>query len=335
MNVRRAVRWASEAAGLLSVLVAHGCGGALVETRPQVAVLRNEIEAVVVLPPRLGFGKLVEQRRAGRRVADFVIEATGGHAILADELPGADPELVTAGIRAMGEEPKRTVVFAMIAARENRAESNAIPGARRAAPIRRYADFTVRLDVRSGETNETIGSVETYSSVYASAPEVDPQGRPLGLAQAAKEAVTEAIRKFAPHLAQPAGPPRFATLVESPPRVSAATPPVKLSASDRLRKLRALYPEVPERDLTALANSQARFLVIAAGTRSAMGLEPHDLVSGTGGKSLGSRAAFARALARGDTPAISVERGGNRFLVGQTQTMIARAPPSSPKSHLP
>jgi len=326
MIVQRILGGTGVVMGLLSLVVAQGCGGALVHARPDLAASGAHITTVVMLPPRLGFGKLAEQRRAGRRVGDFLIEATGGHAILADELPGTDPELVTEGIQSTGEDPKRTLIFSILAARENRAESNAIPGMRGRAPIRRYADFTVRLDVHSGETNEIIGTVETYSTVYASDPEVDSQGRPLGLAQAAREAIIEAIRRFAPPLAQPPGPSRFATLAESPGRAGADTTFGSVSAVDRLRKLQTLYPEVAPAELTALASGPARFLVIAPGNLSALGLEAHDLVSGMGGRNLGGRAAFARKLARGNTPALSVDRGGSRFLVGQSQTVIARAP---------
>ena len=301
-----------------------GCGGPLVQARPDSAGLSEGIETVVMLPPRLGFGKLAEQRRAGRRVGDFLIEATGGHAILAEELPGTDPELVTAGIRAVGEDPRHTLVFSILAARENRAESNAIPGMRGTAPVRRYSDFTVHLDVRGGETNEILGSVETYSTVYTNAPEIDPRGGPLGLAQAAREAIVEAIRRFAPRLVQAARAARFATLAELPSRAGADSASGPTSAMDRLRKLRILYPEVAETDLAALASSNARFVVIGAGSRCALGLEPHDLVTGTGGRNLGSRAAFARMLARGDTPALRIDRAGSRFLIGQT--MVARAP---------
>src|SRR5438552_7995995 len=82
-----------------------GCATSVMHARPDAATLAPKVTAVVALPPRLGFGHAVDQRRAARRMGDALIEATGGHAILADELPRLDPELLADGVRALGEDP--------------------------------------------------------------------------------------------------------------------------------------------------------------------------------------------------------------------------------------
>src|SRR6185369_16045097 len=82
-----------------------GCGEPIVHLRPEAEALASSVGAVVLLPPRLAFGRAAEQRRAARRAGDTLIDATGGHAILADELPSLDPERIADGVRELGEDP--------------------------------------------------------------------------------------------------------------------------------------------------------------------------------------------------------------------------------------
>jgi len=305
---------AGAAAGVLS-----GCGTSIVHSRPDAALIAPKVTAVVALSPKLGFGRAAEQRRAARRTGDALIEATGGHAILGEELGRTDPELIADEIRRLGEDPTQTLTFSVTAARGERIEAvgGVTSGPR---PVRRYMDYVVRLDVRRSDQRDVIGSIETCATAFASGPEVDSQGKPLGLQKAINEAMGHALKTFAPQLI-PSKP--FPQVVEVPQRTDDSIQGGALAAIDKLRKLEALYPELSTDDLAALASSRARFLIVSPGRLASVGLERGDLVSGMGGQSLGSRAALARTLARGDVPAMSVDRVGGRFLVGQT--LVARA----------
>lgn len=303
----------------LSYLV--GCGSAIVHTRADADSLIPNVTAVLALSPRLGYGRATEQRRAARRTGDTLIEATGGHAILADELPSTDPELIADGIRGLGEDPTKTLTFSIIASRVERIEAAAIPTmANRVRLVHRFADYTVRLDVRRADHPEVVGSIETFATVLANAPEVDGEGRALGLQQAIDEAVHQALKTFAPNLVAGAA---FPMVIEVPARNEEAATGGALAAVDKLRKLQWLYPEQSPNDLAALASSNAQFMVVKPGRLAELGLVPGDLVSGMGGQNIGGRAALARTLVRGATPAMSIDRGGGRFLVGQT--LVARA----------
>jgi hypothetical protein len=311
----------SAVAALVSWALFAGCGGAIVHSRADAALLIPRVAAIVSLPPRLGFGKAGIERRAARRTSDTLIEATGGHAILDDELPSTDPELIADGVRGLGEDPQQTLTFSIIAARSQRIEAVAVPGmASQLRPTHRLFDYMVRLDVRRADGPDILGSIETFTTVLASAPEVDGQGKPLGLQRAIDDALHQALKTFAPNLAQ--GQP-FPTVVEVPARHQEATIAGALGAVDKLRRLQVLYPELSPDDLAALAASNARFLIVKAGRLASLGVRPGDLISGTGGRTLGGRAALARTLARGEIPAMSIDRGGGRFLIGQT--LVARA----------
>ena len=303
-----------------------GCGGALVHVRADLGDLPERINAIVSLPPRLGFGKLADQRRSGRYADDFLIEASGGRTVLAEELRGTDPELIPAGLTALGEDPARAVTFSITAARGNRTEASELPGFGTGQALRHYADYLVRLDVRSALTGELLGSDETYASAYANAPERDTRGHPLGLAQASEDAIREAMRRFTPRLVQSprGGMHGFGRLVEIPPRRGDAgagavqtEPGPTVSASDRLHRLRVLYPEVPESELARLSGSGARLLILDPGRMRVFGIETGDLVRGAGTHQLTSRAALARTLARGDVPTISVDRPAGHFLLAR------------------
>jgi hypothetical protein len=299
-----------------------GCGEAIVHTRGDAGSLIAKVTAVVSLPPKLGFGRAAEQRRANRRTGDALIQLTGGHAILAEELAGGgDPELIADSVRALGEDPAHTLTFAVTGARTERAEAVAVPSSGgRARMVRRYSDYTVRLDVRRADGPDVLGSIETYTTVFTNGPEIDAEGRPLGLQQAIESATRAALKSFAPNLVPTAPFPRLA---EVPARNEETMQGGALAAVDKLRRLQTLYPELSPDDLATLASSNARFLIVEPGRLAALGVTAGDLVSGMGGQTLGSRAALARILARGDTPAMSVDRVSGRFLVGQT--LVARS----------
>ncbi|HMC93494.1 MAG TPA: hypothetical protein VKO16_01860, partial [Polyangia bacterium] len=57
------------------------------------------------------------------------------------------------------------------------------------------------------------------------------------------------------------------------------------------------------------------FLVVAPGALAALGLARGDLLGVPGGQTAASRAALARAVARGQKPALAVERAGQRYIL--------------------
>src|SRR3954469_1326170 len=153
-------------AAAMTAVGSTGCATSVMHARPDAATLAPKVTAVVALPPRLGFGHAMDQRRTARRMGDALIEATGGRAILADELPRLDPELLADGVRALGEDPTQTLTFSVTAGRAERVEPLALPGGggtrSSGRPVRRYVDYTVRLDVRRSDSIDVIGSVETF-----------------------------------------------------------------------------------------------------------------------------------------------------------------------------
>jgi len=277
------------------------------------------VATVVALPPVISFGKPAEHPRTERRLDDALIEATGGHAILADELPQPpDPAGLPAAVRALGEDPARTLTFSITASRSDRSEALELGGARRSGrAVRRYQDYTVRLEVRRCDGGPAVmGTFETFASALAGEPELDARGRPRGLLIAVDEAVAKALRAYAPDLVR--GEP-FPTVIEAP-----ALPPGDhgrrigaRAALEGLKKIQARYPEASTDDLASLSSSRARFLVIKPGRLAALGLQRGDLVSGTGTQPLGGRAALARTLARGETPALGIDRGRTHFVLGR------------------
>lgn len=282
-----------------------------------------EITAIVIFPPLLGFGGPAERLRAARRTEDALIEATGGHAIFAEELEGRSPEAMVPGLRALGEDPQTTLTFSVSVVRSERLDSIGLAGTATAKVVRRYADFTVRLEVRRVPSAEVIGRIETFASALASAPELDSNGKPQGLQKAIDIAVHDALARFAPHL-KPGAP--FPALAEIPAELeqqhaSSGAP----ALVERLRRLVALYPELTLDELSKLATGRARFLIIRPGRLASVGVQAGDLLNGVAGKPLGSRAALSRSLARGEVPPFSVERAGGHFLVGRDVKLTATA----------
>ncbi|HEX2661043.1 MAG TPA: hypothetical protein VHU40_22340, partial [Polyangia bacterium] len=281
-----------------------------------------EITAIVVFPPLLGFGGPAERLRAARRTEDALVEATGGHAIFAEELEGRSPEVMVPGVRALGEDPQTTLTFSVSVVRSERLDSIGLAGSATAKVVRRYADFTVRLEVRRLSSSDVLGRVETFASALASAPELDASGKPQGLQKAIDIAVHDALARFAPRL-KPGAP--FPALAEIPAELEQHAGSGAPALVERLRRLVALYPELTLDELSKLATGRARFLIIRPGRLAAVGVQPGDLLNGVAGKPLGSRAALSRSLARGEVPPFSVERAGEHFLVGRDVKLSAIA----------
>lgn len=143
---------------LALVGLAAGCGGAIVHTRADASSLIPHVSAVLALSPRLGFGRIGDQRRVARRTADMVIQATGGHAILGDELPSVDPELIADGLRTLGEDPEQILTFSVIGARSERVEGSGIGGVH---AVRRFADY-VPFGCQAGRSPGRVGQHRNF-----------------------------------------------------------------------------------------------------------------------------------------------------------------------------
>ena len=83
----------------LAVVGTAGCSST-VEVRPAAESLAPSVATVVGLPLSLGWGGDADLRRIQRRTSDSLIAATGGRAVIAEELvTGEDDAAVTAALR--------------------------------------------------------------------------------------------------------------------------------------------------------------------------------------------------------------------------------------------
>jgi hypothetical protein len=170
---------------------------------------------------------------------------------------------------------------------------------------RLVVDYHAHIDVRQLGSREIIGSVETIASGAPNEPEVGPDGEKHAVMEAIDAALEKAIATFAPRLAMHAS---GAAIVEIPPEAAA-------SVTRRLTALGTLYPELSLDEMEALAKSRERFLVRDPGALAALGIARGDLLGIPGGLTAATRAALARAIARGQRPALAVERGGQRYVL--------------------
>ncbi len=290
----------------LALAFAAGCA-ATVEVRPAAEALAPTIATVVGLPLSIGWGSDAELRRIQRRTSDSLIDATGGHAVIAEELVTGEDDVAVAGaLKALGEDPAHALTFTMSVAMGGRMTNgvSAIPGF--IVGKRLVVDYHAHVDVRLLGTREIIGSVETIASGAPNEPEVGPDGEKHAAMEAIDAALEKAIATFAPRLVSEG---RGATsIVEVPPEAAG-------DVTRRLTALGALYPEISLDEMQALAQSRERFLVLAPGPLRALGIARGDLLGVPGGTTAASRAALARALAHGLRPALAVERGGQRYVL--------------------
>jgi hypothetical protein len=289
----------------LAVVCAAGCTST-VEVRPAAESLAPTIASVVGLPLSIGWGGDTELRRIQRRASDSLIAASGGRAVIAEELvTGEDDAAVAAALKSLGEDPKHALTFTINVGMGGRMENgiSAIPGF--IVGKRLVVDYHAHVDVRQLGTREIIGSVETVASGAPNEPEVGPDGEKHAVMEAIDAALEKAIATFAPRLVPTAA---GATIVEVP---AEAAP----SVTRRLTALGTLYPELSLDEMQALAQSRERFLVLDPGALAALGIARGDLLGIPGGVTAASRAALARAVARDLKPALAVERGGQRYVL--------------------
>lgn len=289
----------------LAVAAVAGCAST-VEVRPGAEAIAPTVTTVVGLPPSIGWGGDADLRRIGRRVSDSLIAASGGHAVIAEELlDGEDDAAVTAALKALGEDPARALTFTINVGMGGRLQNgvSAIPGF--IVGKRLVVDYHATVEVRKLGSREPLGSVETIVSGVPNEPEIGPDGTRNAALEAIDGALQKAVATFAPHLIATG---RAADIVEIPPEAAG-------SVTRRLTLLGALYPELSLDEMEALASSRERFLVRDPGPLAAFGIARGDLLGVPGSVTKASRAALARAVASGLQPALAVMRAGQRYVL--------------------
>jgi hypothetical protein len=281
--------------------------------KPEAEALAPNVTTVVALPPVLEFKRSrVEQARVARRLGDALLAASGGHAIVPEELNDAEGPAVANVVRALGADVAHAITFRVVASRAPRTESTPSPLRGVRTQVYVMLDYLVRLEVGRPGRDDVLGTVETLAAASLDEPEMGPEGESLGLQRAVDEAIADAIGRFAPNLRSSVAPVR---LIEAP----SVTPGKTVTMSQRLSALTVLYPEYPAEFLRKLATSeQARFLVLSPGALQRVGISSGDLLGASRGTVLASRAVLARKLAAGVVPAMYAERAGDRFLISQT-----------------
>jgi hypothetical protein len=293
----------------LATLLAAGCSST-VEVRPAAQVLAPSVTVVVGLPLSIGWGGDVELRRIQRRASDSLIGATGGHAVIAEELvTGEDDAAVGAALRALGEDATRALTFTTSVAMAGRMINGAAPIPGFIVGRRPVVDYHAAVEVRHLGSREVIGMVETIESGAPNEPEVGPDGEKHAAMVALDAAFEKAIAVFAPRL------------VSARPTVEIAEVPTDAaqSVARRLTALGVLYPELSLDQMEQLGRSRERFLVLDPGPLARLGIARGDLLGVPGGVTAASRAALVRAMARGLRPALAVLRDGQRYLLASTR----------------
>ncbi len=291
----------------LAVLVAGSAGCfSSVDLGPRAALLAPDVDVLVGLPISIAWGGAVEWRRIQRRTSDSLLAATGGSAVIAEELKdgesGAD---VAAALRGLGEDASRALTLALTVRIGGRREPgvSAIPGF--IVGSLAIVDYRVHVEVRSAATREVVGSVDTIASGRANDPEVGPRGERRAAMQAIDEALRKTVRAFAPRLARAGRPFDVAEDSAGP----------GASFTRRLSSLAELYPELSIDDMEALALSADSLVVLEPGPLVALGLVRGDLLRLPGRSAKSARAVLARALSRGSPPGLEVDRHGQHYVL--------------------
>ena len=285
-------------------LFAPACG-ATVELRPGAVEYAPTIVSIVEMPPAIDWTGPGAQPRIQRLAADSLIEATGGRAVIADELPGTSDADVQAALRALGEDAANTLTFSITVGLGRRLVTGANPIQSFAAPKRMVVDYLARIEVRHVGGPEIIGTVEATETGALNENGTGNEGEKWAAAAAIDEALDEAVRTFAPRIHTPRRP---TLIVEVPPAAAG-------DLMGKLQTLQRLYPELSLTQMQALAESHERFLVVAPGQLDKLGVAPGDLLGVPGGSTNASRAALTRVVARGGTPLVAVVRGGQRYIL--------------------
>ena len=309
MQLKRFKRFGLESRGALAVMAAaawvSGCSSTI-DVLPAAETLAPRILTVVGLPMSIGWGGPAQLRRVQRRAGDSLIAATGGRAVIAEELTtGEDDAQVTAALRALGEDPALALTFSISVTLGGRQVSGIAPISGFIVGKNLVVDYHARIEVRHVGAGDVIGAVETVATGAPNEPEVAPNGDKRAAMEAIDSAIGKAVATFAPRLVSQA---RAARIVEVPVAESK-------NAAKRLAALGELYPELSLDDTQTLAQSRERFLVLVPGELVMLGIARGDLLGVPGGQTAASRAALARAVARGQKPALAIERAGQRYIL--------------------
>jgi hypothetical protein len=289
---------------LLVLLTLPACG-ATVEMRPGAEALAPAVTTIVALPVAIGWGGAPERARIQRLAGDSLLELTGGRGVIADELRGTGEDDVRAALRALGEDGAHALTFSVSVGIGRRLVNQANPISSFQAQRRLVVDFYAHVEVRHLGAPDVIGSVDVVESGPAGEPEVGPRGERLGPAAAIDAALASAVSSFAPRLYTP---PQRTVIVEVPVDASR-------NLVSKIETLQQLYPELSMADMQLLAESKERFLVVEPGFLTQLGISRGDLLGVPGGTTTASRAALARAVARGGKPLLAIIRGGQRFIL--------------------
>jgi hypothetical protein len=279
--------------------------GTTVEVQPAGRAFAPTIATIVEMPPAIDWTGAGAQQRVQRLAADSLIEVTGGRAVIADELPGTSEADVQAALRALGEDAANALTFSISVGLGRRLVAGANPIASFQRAKRLMTEYVVRVEVRHVGAPDVIGTVEAIETGPVNESE-SARGEKPSVAVAIDAAIDDAVSTFAPRIYTPRRP---TLVVEVPP-----------AASDNLMRkleiLQQLYPELTLAEKQTLAESRERFLVLEPGHLAKLGLVAGDLLGVPGGETRATRAALARAVARGGKPLVAVVRGGQRYILG-------------------
>jgi hypothetical protein len=279
--------------------------GTTVEVQPAGRAYAPTIGTIVEMPPAINWTGPGAQQRIQRLAADSLVEVTGGRAVIADELPGTSEADVQAALRALGEDAANALTFSISVGLGGHLVAGANPISTFQRPKRLMMDYVVRVEVRHVGAPDVIGAVESIETGPINESE-SARGEKRGAAAAIDAALEEAVQTFAPRIYTPR---RTTLIVEVPPAAAG-------DLARKLETLQQLYPELTIAEMQALAESRERFLVLEPGQLGGLGIVAGDLLGVPGGETRASRAALARAVARGRKPLVAVIRGGQRYILG-------------------
>jgi hypothetical protein len=288
----------------LGAVSASACG-TTVEVQPAGRAFAPTIATIVEMPPAIDWTGAGAQQRVQRLAADSLIEVTGGRVVIADELPGTSEADVQAALRALGEDAANALTFSISVGLGRRLVAGANPIASFQRARRLMTEYVVRVEVRHVGAPDVIGAVEAIETGPVNESE-SGRGEKPSVAVAIDAAIDDAVSTFAPRIHTPRRP----TLVVEVPSAVAD------NLARKLEVLQQLYPELTIAEMQTLSESRERFLVLEPGHLAKLGLVAGDLLGVPGGETRATRAALARAVARGGKPMVAVLRGGQRYILG-------------------
>ena len=210
-------------------------------------------------------------------------------------------------MRALHEDAANALTFSVSVGLGRRLVNAANPLHSFHDPKRFIVDYVAHVEVRHVGAPEVIGTTEAIETGPINESESSQRkGEKWSAATAVDEALEAAVRTFAPRIYTRRQP---TLIVEVPPAAAG-------DLVGRLETLQRSYPELSIAQMQALAESRERFLVVEPGHLAKLGVAPGDLLGVPGGETRASRAALARAVARGGKPLVAVVRGGQRYILG-------------------